>query len=64
MPAVHNRHGLNHARIFTQQCCSVPFRGNNPYAGKEERRVGLGPNLGVYDYVRDGYSIPRVTRHL
>lgn len=33
------------------------FRGNNFYVGKEECWVGLGFNLGVYDYVRDGYFI-------
>lgn len=45
-------------------CLSFSSRRYHPDAGEEERRAGLGPNLGVYDFVGDRHSFPRAAWNL
>ena len=51
-------------KIAMVTCLSFSSRRYHPDAGEEERRAGLGPNLGVYDVVRDRHSFPRAAWHL
>ena len=51
-------------KVAMVTCLSISSRRYHSDAGEEERRAGLGPNLGVYDVVRDRHPFSRAARNL